>query len=196
MLGTSTHRQRPAVRRVSPRAPFVCPLCSIGELVRDQLNPVGVVLPELPDTVCCLSSEPLRSVTTGAGRRARTRCPRRHPAPGFRPLWSFWHLCARTGCQRQTGRGRRGERRLQRQVAGTGAARAQLQLHPHVRACTRAKWWAGGEHRRARAGPERRGRGRRLRVRGGSTVWTAMWMQTTRISRRADSVNNERTDDG
>lgn len=68
MLGTSTHRQRPAARRVSPRAPFVCPLCSIGELVRDQLNPVGVVLPELPDTVCCLSSEPLRSVTTGAGR--------------------------------------------------------------------------------------------------------------------------------
>src|ERR1700734_753955 len=68
MLGTSTHRQRLAARRVSPRAPFVCPLCSIGELVRDQLNPVGVVLPELPDTVCCLSSEPLRSVTTGAGR--------------------------------------------------------------------------------------------------------------------------------
>lgn len=70
MLGTSTHEQRPAARRVSPRAPFVCPLCSIDELVCDQLNPVGVVLPELSDAMCCLSSEPLRSVMTGSRRTA------------------------------------------------------------------------------------------------------------------------------
>ena len=74
MLGTSTHRQRPAAPRVSPSESFVCPLCSTGtgELVRDQLNPVSVVLPELPDAVCCLSSEPLRSVMTGSGRAAVT----------------------------------------------------------------------------------------------------------------------------
>lgn len=64
------HRQRPAARHVSPRAPFVCPLCSIDELVHDQLNPVDVLLPELPDAMYCLSSEPLHSVTTGGGHAA------------------------------------------------------------------------------------------------------------------------------